>query len=158
LARTRQVLVLFAAIFFLFTTVSAADAAVSLTRPEAALLNVINAARAQHGLKALAPDPKLENAARAHSLDMAANGYFDHGNFAGRIFSFGVRAPRIGENLAWNGGRWVSAKRIVTAWLWSPEHRANLLHGGYRRIGIGTARGSYQGSAATMITADFAGR
>src|SRR5207302_9530750 len=106
---------------------------------DAALLTVISEARAQHGLKALAPDPRLENAARAHSLDMATNGYFAHGNFAGRILSFGVHAARIGENLAWNGGRWLSAKRIVTAWLWSPEHRANLLHGGYRWIGIGTA-------------------
>jgi uncharacterized protein YkwD len=118
----------------------------------------MNRVRAQYGFKPLALDVKLQSAARAHSADMAANSYFAHGNFAGRITSFGVHATRIGENLAWIGGRGVLARWIVKAWLASPDHRANLLRSGYRRIGIGTAFGRYLGLPATMVTADFAGR
>jgi uncharacterized protein YkwD len=43
-------------------------------------------------------------------------------------------------------------------WLASPGHRANLLKPSYRRIGVGVARGTFQGYAgASIVTADFGG-
>jgi uncharacterized protein YkwD len=43
-------------------------------------------------------------------------------------------------------------------WLASPGHRANLLKPSYRRIGLGIARGPFQGQpAASVVTADFGG-
>jgi uncharacterized protein YkwD len=89
---------------------------------------------------------------------MLRQNYFSHGDFHGRMVAFGVRGGVAGENLAWGSGSYAEAKTIVAEWLASPGHRANLLRPGYTRIGIGLARGTFQGSgAATVVTADFAG-
>jgi uncharacterized protein YkwD len=84
---------------------------------------------------------------------------FAHGAFAARIRSAGVRARRVGENLAWAVGPVTEADAIVNAWLASPEHRANLLRTGYRTVGVGIRVGSFEGHAgASVVTTDFAGR
>jgi uncharacterized protein YkwD len=84
---------------------------------------------------------------------------FYHGAFSARIRGVGVRAPRVGENLAWGVGALSRARRIVNMWLASPGHRANLLRPGYRMVGVGALRGTFEGyRGALMITTDFAGR
>jgi len=84
---------------------------------------------------------------------------FAHGAFASRIRSAGVRAPRVGENLAWAVGPLAEAHAVVNAWLASPEHRANLLRPGYRTVGVGARKGTFEGYAgAVVVTTDFAGR
>jgi uncharacterized protein YkwD len=89
---------------------------------------------------------------------MLRTGTFFHGSFVARIRGAGVRAPRIGENLAWAEGGSSIARTIVNLWLASPEHRANLLHPGYRTVGVAAPRGPFAGRpAVNMITADFAG-
>ncbi len=46
----------------------------------------------------------------------------------------------------------------MKAWLASPGHRRNLLRPGFRRVGLGELRTSFQGvTGATVVTADFAG-
>ena len=66
---------------------------------------------------------------------------------------------RVGENLAWGQGSLGVARSIVAMWLASPEHRANLLHPGYRIVGVGALRGCFDGRRHTlMVTTDFAGR
>jgi uncharacterized protein YkwD len=124
----------------------------------------MNAVRAAHGLPALRVDPRLEGAARRHSRRMLRTGTFFHGRFDVRIRSAGVRAPRIGENLAWAQGNGLSgaglslARSIVNLWLASPAHRANLLHPGYRTVGVAAPRGAFAGRpSVNVITADFAG-
>ena len=48
---------------------------------------------------------------------------------------------------------------LVRSWMNSPGHRANLLRSGWKRIGLGIARGTFQGyPGASIVTADFAGR
>jgi uncharacterized protein YkwD len=119
----------------------------------------MNAARAAHGLAPLHADPRLERAARNHSRRMLRTGTFYHGKFIERIRAVGVRAPRIGENLAWASGGVSLARSIVRMWLASPPHRANLLHPGYRLVGIGSPIGPFAGYPSVhMVTADFAGR
>jgi uncharacterized protein YkwD len=150
-----------AAIATALTMAGAADAAstTSLTRAESSLLSAMNSARAAHGLRPLRADGRLERAARGHSSYMLRTGTFAHGAFARRIRRVGVRAPRIGENLAWSSGSLTAARAIVSMWLASPEHRANLLHPGYRFVGVGALRGAFAGqSNALMVTTDFAGR
>jgi uncharacterized protein YkwD len=119
----------------------------------------MNAVRAAHGLSPLHVDPRLEGAARRHSRRMLRTGTFFHGPFVTRIRGAGVRAPRIGENLAWaEKGGLSLARMIVNLWLASPEHRANLLHPGYRSVGVAAPRGTFAGHPSVrMITADFAG-
>jgi uncharacterized protein YkwD len=131
----------------------------SLTRQEASLLTVMNEVRASYGLRPLRVDPRLERAARWHSTQMLQAQSMFHGDFVRRIRRVGVRAPRIGENLAWGTGPLAGARAIVNMWLASPEHRANLLHAGYRTVGVGVRRGTFEGySGAALMTTDFAGR
>ena len=138
--------------------VAATAQAASLTRSEASLLRAVNATRASFGLRPVRFDATLERAARAHTGEMLRSGSFSHGDFRTRIIASGARGPVLGENLAWGVGSYASAATIVREWLASPEHRANLLRPGYRRIGIGIARGSFQGAGgATVVTADFGG-
>ena len=42
-------------------------------------------------------------------------------------------------------------------WRASSEHRANLLGGHYRSVGLGVARGTWGGRAGVYVTADFGG-
>jgi uncharacterized protein YkwD len=133
--------------------------AATLTRSESALLRVMNEARASHGLRPLRIDRRLQRAARAHSSNMLRTQTFAHGAYSLRIRRTGVRAPRVGENLAWSSGALARARVIVNMWLASPEHRANLLHAGYRTVGVGALRGRFEGcSGALVVTTDFAGR
>jgi len=154
----RRVLTLAAALVAAVTLGGQAKAG-SLSRSEFALLKVMNEVRVSHGLRPLHVDYRLERAARGHSRTMLATGRFFHGAFTTRIRRTGVKAPRVGENLAWGVGVLSRARAVVNMWLASPEHRANLLHAGYRTVGVGALRGRFDGySGALVITTDFAGR
>lgn len=122
------------------------------TSREYGIVRAVNAVRAQNGAPALRVGRALTRAARSHSADMARRGYFDHGAFVQRLRRFGVRAPYVGENLAY-GTQPLTAMAIVQMWLASPPHRQNLMDRRFRRIGVGVA-----GGATKLITADFAGR
>jgi uncharacterized protein YkwD len=135
-----------------------ASPAAAQSTSQAALLKEMNRVRAAHGLHALAFDPVLARAAVAHSRSMAATGVFEHGSFRSRMLQFRVRGPFVGENLAWGSGSFGSPHGIVSAWLRSPEHRANLLRPGFRRVGLGELTARFHGvSRANVVTADFAG-
>jgi uncharacterized protein YkwD len=144
----------------LFALSASAGAAKSATpsRSELALLRAMNEARHAHGLHPLRIDQRLERTAHRHSSTMIRTDTFTHGAFEARIRRAGVRARRIGENLAWAVGPLAEAHAIVNLWLASPEHRANLLRRGYRTVGVGALKGNFAGYAgAVVITTDFAG-
>ena len=106
-------------------------------------------------------------AARAHSRDMLQRDYFLHDSgpggepFSHRLQRFLRRhAPtRVGEVLAWGVGDEAGARSAVQRWLESPPHRAVLLRRGFRRIGIGAARGTFKGyRGAVIYTVDLGTR
>jgi uncharacterized protein YkwD len=147
----------FVTVLFLAGTADGAGTA-ALTPTESSLLTAMNEARRAHGLRPLRADGRLERAARGHSSEMLRSGSVYHGAFSARIRRVGVRAPRVGENLAWGVGSLSRARAIVSSWLGSPEHRANLLRPGYRIVGVGALRGTFSGyRGALMVTTDFAG-
>jgi uncharacterized protein YkwD len=97
-----------------------------------------NVVRQQFGCDALAIDHELIDASVRQSLDMAATGRFSHiGNdgstFAVRAHAAGYAKPS-GENIAWGYG---TADQVMTAWMASPHHRANILNCAARSIGTG---------------------
>jgi len=144
-------------VFILCITAEAASA--SLSSAELSLLTAMNEVRVAHGLRPLRADRRLERAARRHSARMLRSRRMYHGAFDRRIRRVGIRAPQVGENLAWGTGSLAQARLIVRMWLGSPSHRANLLHPGFRIVGIGALRGSFAGyRRALMVTTDFAGR
>jgi uncharacterized protein YkwD len=113
-------------------------------------LCLINVQRHSHGLPAVRLNPRLSQAARAHSRDMVRRRYFSHTtpeglSFADRIRGTGyLRASRqwfVGENLAWGWRGRDSARRIVRAWMHSPPHREVMLNPAYREVGIGIVSG-----------------
>jgi uncharacterized protein YkwD len=150
------VLVVVLAVFAVLVPATAAQAR-GLTPSEASLLKTMNAVRRSNGLPALRVDFRLVRAARGHSADMMRRQYFAHGSVLGRAVAAGARGPLFGEDLAW--ATRINATWVVTAWLASPAHRANLLRPGFRRVGIGYAFGTFIGHGdAGVVTADFAGR
>jgi uncharacterized protein YkwD len=161
--RKKHILAVSAAALLALSAVSVAGAGVrkahrSHSSTVAGLLQAVNHTRAAHGLRPLVIDPALARAARSHSVEMMRGNYFAHGDFAGRMSAFHVRGPAEGENLAWGNGSYSEAPSIVAMWLASPGHRANLLHAGWTRIGIGIVTGTFMGNGGSaVVTADFAG-
>jgi uncharacterized protein YkwD len=151
----RQALVVLCALGALaFPFAAGADAGTH----ESALLLEMNTVRTAHGLDPLRLDPRLEQAAIAHTREMLATDTFAHGAFGSRMLQFNVSFSTAGENLAWALGPQASPHGIVAAWLASPEHRANLLRPSFRRVGLGDFTGTFQGRAgARVVTVDFAG-
>lgn len=100
----------------------------------------------------------LQNAARLHSQDMAANGYFSHTSLDGRTFSQRIRAAGfMGSPLAENiAGGHPTPEIVVSGWMSSPGHCANIMSGSYQFVGIGYV---YQPASpyAHYWTADFGG-
>jgi uncharacterized protein YkwD len=132
---------------------AASAGARSIAQAEQNLLDAINQARAQYHLRPLVRTPRLDAAARGHSDDMIREGAFVHTRRLGRL-----PGRVIGENLAFCTNS-IRARAIVRAWLASPEHRANLLRPGFRRIGIGVAVGRFDGVRnGRVVTVDFSGR
>ena len=141
------------------------------TSLEELVLREVNSLRAAHGRQPLSPSGALQRAAEGHSRSMALLGFFSHTSFNGTSFSERVkryyavnsRAWTVGENLAMFGGITPSAQSIVTAWMASPGHRANLLRAGYRDAGIAivhhpTAGGVFGGRSTWVVTLDFGRR
>jgi uncharacterized protein YkwD len=106
------------------------------------VLVLVNSKRAQQNLGPLAVSAELTNAAQAYAVAMAQGGFFSHTSPNGSTFISRDEAggytgwSYLEENLA--AGQ-TSPDQAVSAWLNSPEHRANLLSGNVRETGIGFA-------------------
>lgn len=121
----------------------------------ASLLSMINEARAAQGVSPLAGDPRLDAVAEGHSLDMATHHFFSHsspnsGAPGDRAAAAGLAFRSLAENIAMNQ----SVAAAHRALLQSPGHRANLLNGDLRRVGLGIVRAS-DGIYVTQLFATF---
>ena len=137
-----------------------------------ATLCLLNQERAAHGLRPLRSNDALATAARGHSRDMVRRSFFDHTAPGNVTFVDRIRrahyAPRgswsVGENLAWGSGNLAEPASIVANWMRSPGHRANILNGRFRAIGLGIARGvpidasAAMARAGAVYTTDFGSR
>jgi uncharacterized protein YkwD len=113
----------------------------------AAVLCLINRVRAENGRAPLVVNPELEQAAEGHCTELIADDYFAHVSPSGetpvdRIRTTGyIPGPSvgyaIGENLAWGTYSLSTPQAIVSAWVASPGHLANILEGQYTETGIG---------------------
>ena len=135
---------------------------------EVGVLKQINQLRRRQGLVALRLAVPLSAAAAGHSRAMLTRGFFAHESADGTSFFQRVRryyGPQgygtwaIGENLLWSSPD-IGPARAVQVWLASPGHRENLLAARWREIGLSAmhstaAPGTFNGAAATVLTADF---
>lgn len=105
---------------------------------EETVLWIVNAVRTKAGLPRLSSDERLRVAARNHSRDMAKRGFCAHVNPDGvtpaqRMAAAGHPSPG-GENVAM-GQRQPHA--VMSAWMASPPHRANILNPEFTTLGVG---------------------
>ena len=118
------------------------DLNLDLTADEKAILKLINAEREKAGLATLKADPKLNRAARTHSLNMAKQSTLAHEldgkGPADRMKEAGYRLRMYGENCG-VGSRTPAAE--VQMWLNSPPHKENILTAAFNETGIGIATG-----------------
>ena len=134
-----------------------------------AVLCLINRERIGHHEAPLRPDTRLTDAAQSHTESMALGNYFEHDGPRGdtplsRVRSTGyIYSSRlgyeIGENIGW-GTLWLGTpKAIVSAWMASAGHRANILDPRFRDTGVGVSPhppGSLaRGARGGVYTQDF---
>jgi uncharacterized protein YkwD len=133
-----------------------------------AALCLINRQRHRHGLRSLRTDRKLRKAATRHSTDMVRRDYFSHytpggGSIQTRIggsgYLAGANSYLYGEVIGGGTGDGGSPMAIVQAWMHSAPHRAAILNGSFRDLGVGVARGfPGRGSRGATFTVDFGRR
>jgi uncharacterized protein YkwD len=142
--------------------------ATALSTLEQGVLADINALRHDHGLAPVRFSARLSAAARQHSQEMAARGYFSHNSANGWTFdrriaryypTAGSHYWSVGENLLWSSPD-VDAGGALNMWWNSSEHRKNMLTARWREIGVSAvhvpaAPGAYGGREVTIVTTDF---
>lgn len=136
----------------------------------AATMCLLNQERTSRGLRPLARNGLLAQAAQEHSADMVQRAYFEHTAPDGRTVQDRLRSTgyanggsaSTGENIAWGVGSKATPGAIVRRWMLSPPHRADILRPAFTEIGIGIAAGvpdvpgRRAGDGATYTT-DFGG-
>lgn len=109
------------------------------------ILQAVNAQRSLRNLTILNTNNKLGFAAQSKADDMQARHYFAHVDPDGhyvwdKIVAAGYTPYlELGENLAIE---FYDTDSLVSAWMNSPTHRANLLNDGFRDQGMGLTFGN----------------
>lgn len=122
-----------------------------------AVVELTNEERADESLKPLRRSATLDTAARMKAQHMAKNEYFSHyapdGTSPWYWFDqSGYKYVHAGENLAIH---FTDSSEVVDAWMDSPTHRANIVNGNFTEIGVGTAKGTYQGYDTVYVVQLF---
>jgi secreted trypsin-like serine protease len=101
---------------------------------------LVNVERAAVACGPLTMHPQLNQAALAHSADMALNDFFDHTGSDGS--SVTERMEAAGYVNWWTAAENIAAgqttpEEVMTSWMNSPGHRANILNCDFEDIGVG---------------------
>jgi uncharacterized protein YkwD len=117
---------------------------------QAATLCLVNQERTSRGRAALRSQSQLAGVATVYSAQMVREGFFSHVSPEGDTLQDRVRATgymrpagvwALGENLAYATGDLATPRVVVSAWMHSAEHRANILQAQFDRVGVGVAPG-----------------
>lgn len=100
---------------------------------EKGFLNKINLERTRGGKGQLKLDPELTKVARKHTREMTDKNLLHHTSsraFRARVTNWQL----LGENVGVGG----TVESLHIAFMNSPDHKANVMHGSFRHVGIGT--------------------
>ena len=125
-----------------------AGAAVSLRGN--GMMDAINGARAEAGLRPLRPSRRLVRSSAARSELMMRADFFAH--------PARLRVPtfdRVGEVLELHGGRHPRTRGALRRWVNSPGHWSVISSRRFRWVGAARAVGRYQGNRATIWVVRF---
>lgn len=124
------------------------------------LFDDTNVQRSSNSEANLSLNATLNQVAQAKANDMVARDYWSHDTPDGQTpWSFYTAAGycylEAGENLAYG---FATSSDVVTGWMNSPEHRANILNADFVEVGFGFANSSnYQGTGPeTVVVAEYA--
>jgi uncharacterized protein YkwD len=131
-----------------------------------AVLCLLNVQRRAHGLPTLHASRPLRKAATRWSQTMVRGRFFDHSRSGSTLrrrvartaYLRRTRSWALGENIAYGAGPQGSAAAIVSAWMGSAPHRANILERRFRDIGIGVSSGLPVGGSGLTFVTDFGAR
>ncbi len=109
------------------------------------VVDLVNAERAKEGLAPLTIDTKVQAAAQIRAQECEQR--FSHTRPNGSSFATALKEQNVsyrnaGENIAWGQK---TPQEVVTAWMNSAGHRANILNKNFTTIGVGyyeNARGT----------------
>lgn len=137
----------------------------TLRQAQRATLCLVNRERRARGLRGLTRSKTLDRASRQYAKSMVRQRFFAHVSPAGRTLTQRIRKQSsylhrargylVGENLAWGSGSRATPRRTVASWMASPGHRANILNGRFRHLGVGLSTGAPKATssrAATYVT------
>ncbi len=120
------------------------DRAASPAVQRRAVTCLVNWARAQDRRGRLAQSSSLERAAGLKGHKVVSCGQISHtpcgSDLTAPLRTAGYRYSTFGENLFVGSVGSASAHDVVSAWLQSPGHRANVLGAGFRDIGTALVR------------------
>lgn len=121
------------------------------------VLEATNQAREKLNLSKLTLNDKLSTSAKSKAQDMFTKGYWAHNAPDGTTpWSFfqdaGYEYKFAGENLAKD---FYNTDSLMTAWMKSPTHKANIVSPNYSEIGIGVVNGQLNGYETTLVVQHF---
>ena len=114
------------------------------TTLEGQVVVLVNKERAKVGLAPLKANWELSRVARYKSQDMIDKNYFSHtsptyGSPFDMMKNFGIKYMSAGENIAYGQPTPTS---VMTGWMNSAGHKANILSKNYTERGVGVAKKS----------------
>jgi uncharacterized protein YkwD len=127
------------------TTTAPSTGGTQTQKFQAQVLALTNAERKKAGCNvALTANTALTKAAQDHAEDMLKNNYFEHNSQDGtspfdRMTAAGYKWSGAAENIA--AGQ-ATPESVMTSWMNSPGHKANILNCGLKDLGVGYAAGS----------------
>lgn len=121
------------------------------------VVSITNQERSKSGLSQLRYNSQLSAAAQAKANDMFSKQYWSHTAPDGTepwdfIVNSGYSYRVAGENLARD---FATTPQMVSAWMASPTHRANILHPRYEEIGIAVVNGKLNDIETTLVVQMF---
>lgn len=121
------------------------------------IMRATNNERIGAGLKPLAYNEKLADAARRKAENMFNENYWAHNSPSGKspwvwFQDVGYTYIFAGENLAKDFG---DTSRMMSAWMASPTHKENIVNPKYNEIGLAVVPGSLQGSETVLVVQLF---
>lgn len=125
-----RIALVFVALNVIATVLGPIPVAAASASDVSALIDLINAERADAGLTELAVQTDLVGAAEAQAAVIAAAGELSHTSDLGSITTGWVK---MGENVGLAG----SVETVHQAFMDSEGHRANILDAGYTHLGVG---------------------
>lgn len=121
------------------------------------IISDTNYVRAKYNLHPLKENAELTAAAYLKAYDMFEHQYWDHVSPEGKTPWYFIRNTNYdfrfaGENLAKD---FASSDDVLSAWMESPEHRANILNPNYEDIGVAIVKGELNGKETVLIVAIY---